>query len=120
MRYFALFPVFLPSIVYSLPQAHKVGNICHAENAPFNYGGVWELSLNGNLICNYWQFLSDTERKYIESQLNEYGELTEQQIEDIQSDDEEYTDNYWEVDDWESSDWDTEAENEETETITEE
>lgn len=119
MRYLALFLVVFPYVAHSLPSAQKVGNICHAENAPYNYGGLWELSLRGNLICNYWQFLGDEDRKRIELQLDEYGEFPiwnnpEQVIED-----DEYL-QYWEVDDWESSDWDTEAENEDTETITEE
>ncbi|HGO5849806.1 TPA: hypothetical protein ACK3J3_001095 [Mannheimia haemolytica] len=119
MRYLALFPVFLPSIVYSLPQAHKVGDICHAENAPYNYGGLWELSLKGNLICNYWQFLGDEERKRIESQLDENGELAIEYNPEQVVEEDEYL-QYWEVEDRDGSDWDAEAENEETEIITEE
>lgn len=112
MRYLVLFLVFLPTIVYSLPPAHKVGNICYAENAQYNYAGIWELSLKGNLICNYWQFWGDEERKRIESQLDENGELPiwydpEQIVEE-----DEYP-QYWEVEDWDESDWNTD-----TETIT--
>lgn len=119
MRYLALFPVFLPSIAYSLPQAHKVGDICHTENAPYNYGGLWELSLRGNLICNYWQFLGDDERKRIESQLDEYGELPLWYSSERETEEDEYP-QYWEVEDWDGDDWDIETENEGTNTITDE
>lgn len=119
MRYLALFPVFLPSIAYSLPQAHKVGGICHAENTQYNYGGVWELSLKGNLICNYWQFWGDDERKRIESQLDEYGELPLWYSSERETEEDEYP-QYWEVEDWDGDDWDIETENEGTNTITDE
>lgn len=123
MRYLALFLVVFPYVAHSLPSAQKMGNICHAENAQYNYGGLWELSLRGKLICNYWQFLGDDERKKIELQLDEYGEFpiwnTSEQISEQIIEDDEYP-QYWEVEDWEDSDWDTESENEDTEATTEE
>lgn len=117
MRYLILLFLFLPSVVYSLPPVQKVGNICHAENASYNYGGLWELSLRGNLICNYWQFLGDNERKRIQSQLNEYGELPLWYSLEQATEEDEYP-QYWEVEDWDENDWDIETE--ETNTITDE
>ncbi len=57
------------------------GKICHAENAPYNYGGVLEFNTFGQLICNYWQFLDDEERHQIEQSLNIYGEPVPELVE---------------------------------------
>lgn len=117
MKYLFIPFLLFSSFAYSLEPSHKVGNICHSEHAEFNYAGVWELSLKGNLICNYWQFLSDQARASIESQLDEYGEFFIQHIQNDEDNDDEY-DGYWEVDDLDESDWNTEPE-EEQETIIE-
>lgn len=113
MRYLFTHCLLFPSLALAhyFPPAHKVGNICHAENANSNYGGLWELSLKGNLICNYWQFLGDESRKKIEAQLDEYGEFPIQNLnnEEIEADE---FDNSWEIDDWGEPDWDSEFEDE--------
>ncbi len=53
----------------------KVGQICHAQDAPYNYAGLWEINTFGHKICNYWQFLGEKERSLIEPYINEYGEV---------------------------------------------
>ena len=47
-----------------------VGGICHVD-ADYFYPGVWERYGEKELICNYWKFLGDEDRKILESQLNE-------------------------------------------------
>ncbi|TYB21581.1 MULTISPECIES: hypothetical protein [Aggregatibacter] len=47
-----------------------VGEICHVD-ADYFYPGVWERYGEKELICNYWKFLGDEDRKILESQLNE-------------------------------------------------
>lgn len=46
-----------------------VGGICHVE-AEYFYPGVWEPYGENQLICNYWKFLGDTDKKILESELN--------------------------------------------------
>ncbi|AIJ31188.1 MULTISPECIES: hypothetical protein [Pasteurellaceae] len=60
-----------PSVSY----AQREGQICHAQDAPYNYAGIWEMNTFGQPICNYWQFLGEKERSIIEAHLNEYGEV---------------------------------------------
>ncbi|HDX0990431.1 TPA: hypothetical protein RNX34_002165 [Pasteurella multocida] len=67
--------LWLGFFIYSpLSYAQKTGQICHAQDAPYNYAGLWEINTFGHLVCNYWQFLGDEERHLIETHLNEYGE----------------------------------------------
>lgn len=47
-----------------------VGGICHVD-ADYFYPGIWERYGEKELICNYWKFLGDEDRKILESQLNE-------------------------------------------------
>ncbi|MGX2956075.1 hypothetical protein ACWIYZ_03160 [Ursidibacter arcticus] len=68
--------LWLGFFIYSpLSYAQKTGQICHVQNAPYRYAGLWEINTFGEFICNYWQFLGDEERYFIETHLNEYGEI---------------------------------------------
>jgi len=44
------------------------GGICHVE-AEYFYPGVWEKYGEKELICNYWKFLGDEDRRTLESEL---------------------------------------------------
>lgn len=117
MKYLLSLLLFCPSVIYALPRTNSVGNICHTDNAPYNYGGVWELSLKGNLVCNYWRFLGDDERENIESLLDEYGELPMRYIQEEITENDEYH-HYWEVEDRDEADRDTEEANDGIDSIT--
>ncbi|MDU8924336.1 hypothetical protein RYD26_05335 [Pasteurellaceae bacterium LIM206] len=53
----------------------RTGQICHADSeyVRYNYPGLWEKDNHGNLICNYWQFLSEAE---VAESLRDYDDVT--------------------------------------------
>lgn len=61
------------------------GGICHVE-AEYFYPGVWEKYGEKELICNYWKFLGDEERRILESELNEGETESENEYGDENSD----------------------------------
>mgnify|MGYP003086521791 FL=1 len=61
------------------------GGICHVE-AEYFYPGVWEKYGEKELICNYWKFLGDEERRILESELNEGETESENEYGDEYSD----------------------------------
>ncbi len=65
------------------------GGICHVE-AEYFYPGVWEKYGEKELICNYWKFLGDEERRILESELNEDTTESENEYSDYDSLDEMY------------------------------
>ena len=66
------------------------GGICHVE-AEYFYPGVWEKYGEKELICNYWKFLGDEERRILESELNEGETESENEYSDYDSPDEMYS-----------------------------
>ncbi len=66
------------------------GGICHVE-AEYFYPGVWEKYGEKELICNYWKFLGDEDRKTLESELNEDTTESENEYSDYDSLDEMYS-----------------------------
>ncbi|WP_077477632.1 hypothetical protein [Rodentibacter trehalosifermentans] len=57
------------SLVANIRDPHE-GGICHVE-AEYFYPGIWEKYGENELICNYWQFLSEIDKEMLESELNE-------------------------------------------------
>ena len=66
------------------------GGICHVE-AEYFYPGVWEKYGEKELICNYWKFLGDEDRRTLESELNEDTTESENKYSDYDSLDEMYS-----------------------------
>lgn len=66
------------------------GGICHVE-AEYFYPGVWEKYGEKELICNYWKFLGDEDRRTLESELNEDITESENEYSDYDSLDEMYS-----------------------------
>ncbi|HHF5449018.1 TPA: hypothetical protein ACPPBS_001885 [Haemophilus influenzae] len=66
------------------------GRICHVE-AEYFYPGVWEKYGEKELICNYWKFLGDEDRRILESELNEDTTESENKYSDYDSLDEMYS-----------------------------
>ena len=66
------------------------GRICHVE-AEYFYPGVWEKYGEKELICNYWKFLGDEDRRTLESELNEDTTESENKYSDYDSLDEMYS-----------------------------
>ena len=66
------------------------GGICHVE-AEYFYPGVWEEYGEKELICNYWKFLGDEDRRTLESELNEDTTESENKYSDYDSLDEMYS-----------------------------
>lgn len=66
------------------------GGICHVE-AEYFYPGVWEKYGEKELICNYWKFLADEDRRTLESELNEDTTESENKYSDYDSLDEMYS-----------------------------
>lgn len=66
------------------------GGICHVE-AEYFYPGVWEKYSEKELICNYWKFLGDEDRRTLESELNEDTTESENKYSDYDSLDEMYS-----------------------------
>ena len=66
------------------------GGICHVE-AEYFYPGVWEKYGEKELICNYWKFLGDEDRRALESELNEDTTESENEYSDYDSLDEMYS-----------------------------
>lgn len=66
------------------------GGICHVE-AEYFYPGVWEKYGEKELICNYWKFLGDEDRRTLESELNEDTTESENEYSDYDSPDEMYS-----------------------------
>ena len=50
--------------IANIRDSHE-GGICHVE-AEYFYPGVWEKYGEKELICNYWKFLDDEERRILE------------------------------------------------------
>lgn len=67
MKYLLIFPVLccLGNFSHAQNIEPRIGKICHAEPeySNYNYAGLWELGDDGKLQCNYWQFLSDEQKK---------------------------------------------------------
>ena len=66
------------------------GGICHVE-AEYFYPGVWKKYGEKELICNYWKFLGDEDRRTLESELNEDTTESENKYSDYDSLDEMYS-----------------------------
>ena len=66
------------------------GGICHVE-AEYFYPGVWEKYGEKELICNYWKFWGDEDRRTLESELNEDTTESENEYSDYDSPDEMYS-----------------------------
>ena len=75
--------------IANIRDPHEAG-ICHVEVEYF-YPGVWEKYGEKELICNYWKFLGDEDRRTLESELNEDTTESENKYSDYDSLDEMYS-----------------------------
>lgn len=75
--------------IANIRDSHE-GGICHVE-AEYFYPGVWEKYGEKELICNYWKFLGNEDRRTLESELNEDTTESENEYSDNDSPDEMYS-----------------------------
>lgn len=91
--------LILNSIVITTSYASpQLGLICHpdSEYVKYNYAGLWEKDNDGNLFCNYQQFMPESEaaaalreqfdHTKIEENEYEYDEEAEYEIESYDDD----------------------------------
>lgn len=81
----------LGSIAIQAPYTYpQLGQICHPdpEYVKYNYAGLWEKDSDGNLFCNYQQFMPESEAAASLREQPEYTEIEADEYENGEQDDE--------------------------------